>query len=130
MAFSATGLFLLVFLVESTPLWYLVVCLVVLGIGLGLFSSPNTNAIMSSVEKRYYGVASGMNGTMRLLGQMLSMGIAMMLFALLIGRVEITPEYYPQFVSSMHYTFVLFMVLCIVGIAASLKRGKRQPGLT
>jgi EmrB/QacA subfamily drug resistance transporter len=127
MAFSATGLFLLVFLVESTQVWYLVVCLVVLGAGLGMFSSPNTNAIMSSVEKRYYGVASGMNGTMRLLGQMLSMGIAMMLFALLIGRVEITPEYYPQFVLSMHYTFILFMVLCIVGIAASLKRGKRQP---
>jgi uncharacterized membrane protein len=94
-----------------------------------MFSSPNTNAIMSSVEKRYYGVASGMNGTMRLLGQMLSMGIAMMLFALIIGHVEITPEYYPQFVSSMHYTFILFMVLCIMGIAASLKRGKRQPVL-
>ena len=91
-----------------------------------MFASPNTNAIMSSVEKRYYGVASGMNGTMRLLGQMLSMGIAMMLFALIIGRVEITPEYYPRFISSMHYTFVLFMVLCIAGIAASLKRGKRQ----
>ncbi len=130
MAFSASGLFLLAFLVESTPLWYLLVCLVVLGIGLGLFSSPNTNAIMSSVEKRYYGVASGMNGTMRLIGQMLSMGIAMMLFSLLIGRVEITREYYPQFVSSMHYTFVIFMVLCILGIGASLKRGKRQPGLT
>ena len=126
MAFSATGLFLLVFLVESTPLWYLVICLVVLGIGLGMFTSPNTNAIMESVEKRYYGVASGMNGTMRLLGQMLSMGIAMMLFALIIGRVEITSEYFPQFVSSMHYTFILFMILCIIGIAASLKRGKRQ----
>ncbi len=127
MAFSALGLFLLVFLVESTPLWYLLVCLVVLGAGLGMFSSPNTNAIMSSVEKRYYGVASGMNGTMRLLGQMLSMGVAMMLFALLIGRVEITTEYYPQFVTSLHYAFILFTVLCIIGIAASLRRGKRQP---
>jgi len=127
MAFSAVGLFLLAFLVESTPLWYLVACLIVLGVGLGMFSSPNTNAIMSSVEKRYYGVASGMNGTMRLLGQMLSMGVSMMLFALLIGRVEITPEYYPQFVTSLHYAFVLFTVLCFFGIVASLKRGKRQP---
>jgi EmrB/QacA subfamily drug resistance transporter len=127
MAFSALGLFLLVFMVESTPLWYLLVCLVVLGAGLGMFSSPNTNAIMSSVEKRYYGVASGMNGTMRLLGQMLSMGVAMMLFALLIGRVEIIPEYYPQFVASLHYAFALFTVLCVIGIAASLRRGRRQP---
>jgi EmrB/QacA subfamily drug resistance transporter len=127
MALSATGLFLLVFLAGSTPVWYLVVCLAVLGAGLGMFSSPNTNAIMSSVERRYYGVASGMNGTMRLLGQMLSMGVAMMLFALLIGRVEITPEYYPQFEASLHYAFMLFTILCVCGIGASLRRGKRQP---
>jgi uncharacterized membrane protein len=102
-------------------------CLVVLGVGLGLFSSPNTNAIMSAVEKRHYGVASGMNGTVRLVGQMLSMGVAMMLFSIIIGRVEITPEYYPQFIRSLQYAFVLFTIFCILGIAASLKRGKRQP---
>lgn len=126
MALTTLGLFLFAFLVETTPLWYMLVCLAVLGMGLGLFSSPNTNAIMSSVEKRYYGVASGMNGTVRLVGQMLSMGITMMFFAIFIGRVEITPEYYAQFITSLHYTFILFMVLCIFGIAASLKRGKRQ----
>ena len=127
MACTALGLFLLAFLTESTPLWYMLVCLGVFGIGLGLFSSPNTNAIMSAVEKRYYGVASGMNGTVRLVGQMLSMGVAMMLFSLVIGRVEITPAYYPQFITSLHYAFVLFTGFCIIGIAASLKRGKRQP---
>ena len=80
---------------------------------------------MSAVEKRYYGVASGMNGTVRLVGQLLSMGIAMMLFSLLIGRVEITPEYYPQFITSLHYAFILFTIFCIIGIALSLMRGKR-----
>jgi EmrB/QacA subfamily drug resistance transporter len=127
MAFTALGLFMLAFLTESTSLWYMLTCLVVLGVGLGLFSSPNTNAIMSAVEKRYYGVASGMNGTVRLVGQMLSMGVAMMLFSIIIGRVEITPEYYPQFIRSLQYAFILFTVLCLLGIAASLKRGKRQP---
>jgi hypothetical protein len=68
-----------------------------------------------------------MNGTMRLLGQMLSMGIAMMIFAIVIGPVEITPEYYPQFVLSLHYAFILFTVFCILGIFASLVRGKRSP---
>jgi len=96
-------------------------------VGLSLFSSPNTNAIMSSVEKRYYGVASGMNGTVRLVGQMLSMGIVMMLFSFVIGRVEITPEYYPQFIRSLQYAFGLFTILCLIGIAASLMRGKRRP---
>ncbi len=126
MTLTAVGLFLLIFLTETTPLWYLVFVLLMLGAGFGLFSSPNTNAIMSSVEKRFYGVASGMNGTMRLLGQMLSMGIAMMIFALVIGPVEITPEYYPEFVLSLHYAFILFTVLCVIGIFASLVRGKRS----
>jgi len=102
----------------------------VLGFGFGLFSSPNTNAIMSAVEKRYYGVASGMVSTMRTLGQLLSMGIAMMIFAIIIGRVEITPEYYPLFIDSLHYAFVLFTILCVIGIFASLVRtNTKQTGL-
>jgi len=127
MAFTALGLFLLIFLTETTPIWYLVVILIILGVGFGLFSSPNTNAIMSSVDRRFYGVASGMNGTMRLLGQMLSMGIAMMIFAIIIGPVQITPAYYPRFVLSLHYAFILFTAFCILGVFASLVRGKRSP---
>ncbi len=127
MALTAVGLFMLIFVVESTSLMYIILCLIVLGLGFGLFSSPNTNAIMGSVEKRYYGVASGMNGTMRLVGQMLSMGVAMMLFAIFIGPAVITPDYYPQFITSMHYAFVIFAILCVIGIGASLMRGKRLP---
>jgi EmrB/QacA subfamily drug resistance transporter len=124
MTLTATGLFFLTFLSETTPLWYIIGILVVLGIGFGLFSSPNTNVIMSSVDKKFYGVASGMNGTMRLLGQMLSMGIAMMIFAVVTGPVEITPEYYPEFIKSLHYAFILFTILSIIGIFTSLVRGK------
>lgn len=123
MALTAAGLVMLIFLTETTSLWYLVICLIVLGAGFGLFSSPNTNAIMSSVEKRYYGVASGMVGTMRLLGQMLSMGVAMLLFAVIIGPVEITPAYYPQFMTSLHIGFIIFAAFCIVGIFFSMVRG-------
>ena len=124
MALTAVGLFCLIFLTEEKSLWHLVFIQLVLGVGFGLFSSPNTNAIMSSVDKRFYGVASGMNGTMRLLGQMLSMGIAMMIFAIFIGPVEITPEYYTQFVLSLHYAFILFTIFCILGTFTSLVRGK------
>ncbi len=124
MGLTAVGLGLLALLTETTPIWYIVACLVVLGLGFGLFSSPNTNAIMSAVDRRYYGVASGMNGTMRLLGQMLSMGLAMMVFSIMIGRVEITPPYYPAFVSSIRVAFALFMLLCLAGIGASLSRGR------
>lgn len=50
-----------------------------------------------------------------------------MIFAVVIGHVEITPDYYPQFITSQHYAFALFAVFCIIGIWTSFKRGKRQP---
>ena len=118
------GLVLLVFLSADTSLWAILGCLALLGFGFALFSSPNMNAVMSSVERPFYGVASGMLGTMRLIGQMLSLGIATLLFALYLGRVEITPEYYPLFLASARTAFAIFAALCVGGIFASLARGR------
>ncbi|MDI6875440.1 MAG: MFS transporter [Methanomicrobiales archaeon] len=123
MAVIAVGLFLLTFLNPDTPLLYLVGCLVLLGLGFAFFSSPNTNAIMSSVEKRFYSVASGTLGTMRLLGQMLSMAIAVLIFAVYLGRVQITPELSAQFLMVVHTAFAVFTVLCIFGVVFSSVRG-------
>jgi hypothetical protein len=61
---------------------------------------------------------------MRLVGQMLSMGLAMLVFAVVIGRVEITPEVYVQFLSSVRIAFIVFAALCFAGIFASLARGR------
>jgi EmrB/QacA subfamily drug resistance transporter len=124
MACTALGLGLLIPIGPATPLWAIVGRLVLLGFGFALFSSPNMNAIMGSVERRFYGVASGTLGTMRLLGQMLSQGIATLLFALYIGRVEIEPELYPLFLIGAQTAFAIFAVLCLFGIFASLARGK------
>jgi EmrB/QacA subfamily drug resistance transporter len=123
MGMISVGLFLFIFLNADTPLSYIIGSLVLLGLGFAFFSSPNTNAIMSSVEKRFYSVASGTLGTMRLLGQMLSMGIAVLLFAIYIGRVQITPESSAQFLMSMQIAFLIFTILCIIGIFASSVRG-------
>jgi len=124
MAFTTTGLILLIFLSQNTSLNYIFLALIILGLGFGLFSSPNTNAIMSSVEKKYYGVASGMVGTMRLIGQMLSLGVVLLLFSLYIGQVQITPEYHLLFLKSTKTAFTIFAILCFCGIFASLSRGK------
>ncbi len=124
MAFCAAGLFLFTFLSAATSLGRIIAGLVLLGFGFALFSSPNTNAVMSSVDKRFYGVGSAALGTMRLTGQMLSMGIAMVIFALQIGPGRITPETYPFFLKSVHTAFIVFSVLCMGGIFASLARGK------
>ncbi len=124
MGFTALGLALFIFIGPATPLWSIIARLAILGFGFALFSSPNMNAIMGSVERRFYGVASGMLGTMRLMGQTFSQGIATLLFALYIGRVEIAPESYPLFLSSAQTAFAIFAILCVLGIFASLTRGR------
>lgn len=127
MGLTVIGLFTLIRLGEGSSLESIVVSLLLLGLGFALFSSPNTNAIMSSVERRFYGVASGMVGTMRLVGQMSSMGIVMLVFALIIGQVQITPEQYPLFLKSMRTDFIILTVLSLVGVFASLVRGRLRP---
>ncbi len=124
MGFTAVGLFLFTFLGRDTHIGFVVTGLMLLGFGFALFSSPNTNAVMTSIEKRFYGVGSATLGTMRLTGQMLSMGIAMVIFALHIGGARITPEYYPLLLTSVKTALSIFSLLCFVGIFASLARGK------
>ena len=124
MALTTIGLAMLTFLTTETDLLMITLALVVIGIGYALFSSPNTNAIMSAVEPRFYGVASGTVGTMRLLGQVFSMGIATMLFAVFIGREQITSELEDEFMMAINVAFAIFTFLCFLGIFASLARGK------
>jgi MFS family permease len=125
MAIMAVGLILLCFIKATTPNYIIVLLLLMLGIGFGLFSSPNSNAIMSSVDKRHLGIASGVVGTMRMVGQMMSMGIAMMLIALYIGKNPINPSTYPGLLNSMRTGFVIFSVLSVLGIFASLARHEK-----
>jgi hypothetical protein len=69
-------------------------------------------------------VASGILATMRGIGMMLSMGMVMIIFSVYIGRIQITPEYYPLFLRSIRVAFVIFVFLCIGGVFASIVRGK------
>lgn len=124
MGLTAAALLLLASIDAGTGIAFIVLCLMTLGIGFGLFSSPNMNAIMGAVEKRYYGVASGSVGTMRLLGQMLSMGIATLIFALMLGRAAIGPENHGAFTASVRIAFLIFFGLCVGGVFFSLARGR------
>jgi len=79
---------------------------------------------MSSVEKRYYGVASGILGAARTVGQTLSIGIASLILAMYMGNVQITHSNYPIFLMAVKMTFTILSVLCFGGIFASIARGK------
>lgn len=123
MAITTLGLFFLIY-VDSMNMPGIILTLIILGIGFGFFSSPNSNAIMSSVNKKYYGIASGTMGTMRLLGQMFSMGLVMLILSVFIGRVAIDEGNIPNFLQGIQFAFILFSSFCFIGIFASYARGK------
>jgi len=100
----------------------IILSLLILGLGFGLFSSPNTNAIMGSVERRDYGIASATVSSMRLIGQAFSIGIVTLIFAFLIGRVPISPANYELLIRSTRICFLIFGVLCFIGIFAAITR--------
>ncbi len=126
MALSAAGLLAFAWLGQASGLGFIVAALVLVGFGFALFSSPNTNAVMGSVEKKCYGVAASTLGTMRIVGQLLSMGIATLVFSMFIGKARITPASYPLFLAGMKVCFVIFFVLCCAGVFFSLARGRMR----
>ncbi len=128
MGLSVAGLALLSLIGASTSASIVSAILVVLGLGFALFSSPNTNAVMSSVERRYLGIASATVGVTRSVGQMLSLGIATLIIALYVGGVQITPDHHASFSSAFRLAVTVFAALCVVGFFASLSRGNvRSP---
>jgi len=123
MLFTAAGLFLLRFIDDNISLSFIVFCSIILGFGFALFSSPNTNAIMSSVDRRLYGIASSMVSTMRMLGQTFSMGISTIVFNAFTGKPQIQTDHL-LLINSIKLILSIFTVLCTIGIFTSLGRGK------
>ena len=126
MAITAIGVFLFAFIGTETSKIYIICTLAIVGVGFSMFSSPNMSAIMGAVEKRYLGIASGTVSTMRLLGQMMSMAIAMVIFSLFLGKEEISPSNYDLFLSSVYVSFLIFTILCVIGIFFSLFRQENK----
>lgn len=124
---SAVSLFGFSFLGADTALIIVILLLIVLGTGLALFSAPNTNAIMSSVSRHHYGVASAMLATMRSLGMMMSMGLVMIAFALILGNIPVSPAIAEPFLQSMRAVFLVLFVFSILGALVSRSRSTNTP---
>ncbi len=125
MLITLAGLFALTFIGDETSMTVIIGILLFIGLGFGLFSSPNTNAIMGSVDKKNYGVATGLTATMRVLGQTLSMMIATIFISLFLGKLQLSHENSDLFLKCMKICFSIFTALCIPGIWFSLQRNNK-----
>lgn len=126
MGLCVVGLTLFALLTPETSIAIILISLVFMGLGFAFFSSPNTNAIMSSVDKCDFGVASGMVSTMRLIGQLMSLGIAMLIFTVIMGHVEIAPGQIDTLMISIKLAFGVFAGFCVLGTIFSLARGNLE----
>lgn len=124
MAITVIGVAVFTQLHRETPLAGIVCNLLLLGFGFGLFSSPNMSAIMGAVAKEQYGIASGAVATMRLIGQMISMTIATVVLALLVGHQAIGPQNFDRFLLSIRTVFTISALLCAAGVYFSIFRGR------
>jgi hypothetical protein len=79
---------------------------------------------MSSAPAPLLGAASAVLGTMRMIGQSLSMALVMMTFALVLGDAKLEAVADAPFLRSMRITLAVFTAFCLAGLVASMARGR------
>ena len=117
---AAVALAILTFLTGDTPLYIVVIAMILQGIGMGLFSSPNMNAIMSSVPPKDAPTASASQATMRTIGQTMSLGLSTLVFAWIMGTLPLATQYAGMIVSASQIICGICTAACILAVFASL----------
>ncbi|MCI5866518.1 MAG: MFS transporter [Methanosphaera sp.] len=119
MVLVTIAMFIFIF-IDTVPFYAIIVAMILQGVGFGLFSSPNNNVIMSSVDKKYAATASASLSTVRTVGQSFSLGLLSLIFAFIMGNVPIVPANYPLLIESSQVTMIISTILCIIAVVLSL----------
>ena len=122
MGLCAAALVLFAFLPADAGVIRVIGILTISGLGFALFTSPNTNAVMTSVEKDSYGIASSILATMRSIGHTTSMAIVTAVAGVKMGGERLTDANPAIIMDTIHMCFYIFTGLCIAGIFIALKR--------
>ena len=129
MMVTCCALGMMLFVTKTLNIPLLVASLATLGMGMGLFSAPNTIAVMSYVRKEQYNSASGLIATVRQFGMMVSMGIATCMISVFLGAdTVLEPSNYDTFMLILRYAFATCLVFCAVGAVFSWFRGSSFTG--
>ena len=129
MSIVALSIFSLALLDANSAWWDTALRLMVLGLGYAFFSSPNTNAAMSSVHRHQYGIAAAILSTMRFTGQAISLAVSTSVLSAHLGGVAVSRRAGAKlpadaFMSGMRVALTMLALICTAGIFTSLVRGK------
>ncbi len=120
----AIGFALLLRIGFDTPNSYVVVSQIFIGIGFGFFTTPNNNAALGSLTSAGLGIASAILNLSRTLGNMIGMGVVMMIIAIRMGDALIEPSNYDQLLSAIHIALGLSFFYALIAAFYSFSRGK------
>ena len=132
MTLIAVGFLGLTMLGASVNYFVLLPLAALLGTGYALFSAPNTNMVMGSVSVKDQGKAGGILATMRQMGMVFSMAIAMSCITWFVGNADLVgPGTASEFLGAMRTAFLICAALCLTGAYLSLsgtRFGEREKG--
>ncbi len=140
LAIACFGLVLLSQLNAHSSLWDIIWRLVVIGIGQGLFQSPNTRALMGAAPPNEQGIASGLLSTGRVIGQALSVALAGTIFTAFgaaAAGVLLSAQGHSlstsgvsalqnTFLAGFHAAFLVCAAFAAIGIFTALVRGNEH----
>jgi MFS family permease len=133
MAVTVVSLILLATINRTTPIPVMILYMILLGGGIGIFQSPNNSSIMGSVPRAQLGVAGGLNALFRNLGMVSGTTFSVLIFSF-VTKLSINSVTYgvfnkASFVKGLSGVFIFDAVCCFLAVAISLFRAASiKPG--
>jgi EmrB/QacA subfamily drug resistance transporter len=140
MLVTAAGLAAMTTLGVHTPYWQSGLCLMIVGVGSGMFNSPNTAAMMGAVPAYRRGVAAGARTLVQNTGAVLSIAFVMAivtsavpkatLFAVFSGLAKgLSPQKLAPFIANMHAALWVLAAVSLLGFAVCLMRPRQASAI-
>lgn len=127
MALTGIALSILVFVDAGTSIYVVVLAMVLQALGMGLFSGPNMNAIMSSVPQKQAPHASASQLTIRAIGQTMSLGLLTLVFSWVMGDLILSTQYAGMVVTSSKIICGICVIACVVAVITSVLGLRSEP---
>ncbi|WKY44624.1 MFS transporter [Eubacteriaceae bacterium ES2] len=132
LAITSLGLFLMSSLTVNTSLPIIVTYTALLGIGNGLFQSPNNSLIMSTVTKHKLGIAGSVNALIRNMGMVFGIAVSTtILYSRMSAMIGYKVTDYIEgqsdaFIYGMHTVYLVAGTISLIGAALTALRLIRQ----
>ena len=111
----------------TTSLYLIGGALMTLGFGFGLFTTPNNNAALSSIDKSALSIGSALLNMARISGNMFGTALVLVLVSVFIGDKAITPARYGALLTVIHWALSISCINALTGAYFSFTRGNIRP---